>query len=103
MGEKNREIKRKKAVALTNCICNLTRKKYIRTDLLGLCRGRFSLVQACLFSFSCDLNPLQCLSDSLKPCFSNSLSTNSLFWVFGAEVHPPFGLGTQNESIQLAD
>ena len=40
-GSKNQE---KNTVAIRNQICNQTCEKYIRTDLLGLCRERFSLV-----------------------------------------------------------
>ena len=38
--------------------------------------------------------------DSLKPNFSNSFSTNLLYWAFQTKVHPPFRLGTQIRSIQ---
>jgi len=31
-------------IAIRNQICSQTCKKYIRTDLLKLCRGRFSLI-----------------------------------------------------------
>ena len=31
-------------VAIRNQICNQNSEKYIRTDFLGLCQGRFSLV-----------------------------------------------------------
>ena len=31
-------------IAIRNQICNQTCEKYIRIDLLELCRGRFSLV-----------------------------------------------------------
>ena len=32
--------------------------------------------------------------------FSNPLSTNSLYWVFWAYVHPSIGLGIQNLTLQ---
>ena len=44
-------------------------KKYIRTDLLGLCRRRPSLDWTSLSSFSCHLDPFCLLFDSLKPSF----------------------------------
>ena len=40
-GSRNQE---RNTVAIRNQICNQTCEKYIRTDLLGLCRERFSLV-----------------------------------------------------------
>jgi len=48
-GEKGNERRRsrnqeKNTVAIRNQICNHTREKYMRTDLLELCRIRFSLV-----------------------------------------------------------
>ena len=43
--------------------------QYIRTDLLRLCRGQFYLEQTSLSSFSCHLNPLYLLSNSLKSSF----------------------------------
>ena len=45
-------------------ICNQTCEKYIRTDLFGLCRWRFSLVQIKLSSWSCHWSPLYLLSCS---------------------------------------
>ena len=48
-GEGNNETRRsgnqeRNTVAIKNQICNKTCEKYIRTDLLGLCQGQFSLV-----------------------------------------------------------
>ena len=48
-GEGSNETKRSRnqernTVAIRNQICNQTYEKYIRTDLLGLCRGRFCLI-----------------------------------------------------------
>ena len=40
-GLRNQE---RNTVAIRNQICNQTYEKYIRVDLLRLCRGRFSLV-----------------------------------------------------------
>ena len=69
MSEGDWETKKKDTVTIKNCICNQTWEKYIRTDLLGPCRGRFSLVKTCLSLFSRNLNPLYCLYSSLKPSF----------------------------------
>ena len=40
-GSRNQE---RNTVAIRNQLCNQTCEKYIRTNLLGLCRERFSLV-----------------------------------------------------------
>ena len=49
---------KKNTVAIKNELCNQTWEKYIRTDLLGLCWGRFSSAQTCLVSFICNLDLL---------------------------------------------
>ena len=41
-----------------NCTCNQLQELYTRTNLLGLCRGRFSLDKTSLFLLYCHLDPL---------------------------------------------
>ena len=41
--DRDRKNHKRNTVAIKNQICNQTCVKYIRTHLLGLCRGRFSL------------------------------------------------------------
>ena len=60
-GSENQE---RNIVAIKNQICNQTCEKYIRIDLLELCRERFSLVQINLIFCYCHLNPLYLLSNS---------------------------------------
>ena len=43
MREEDRKNQERNTIAIRNQICNETCMKYIRTDLLGLCRGLFSL------------------------------------------------------------
>ena len=41
-----------------NYTCNQLQELYTRTDLLGLCRGQFSLDTTNLFLLYCHLDPL---------------------------------------------
>jgi len=43
MREGDRKNQERNTVAIRNQICNLTCVNYIRTDLLELCQGQFSL------------------------------------------------------------
>ena len=60
---------RKKHCSNQNYIYNQLQVIYTRTDLLGLCRGRFSLGKTSLLLLYCHLDPLQLLPGSLEPSF----------------------------------
>ena len=70
-------------VAIRNQICEQTCKKYIRTNFLGLCRGRFSLDQFNLLSCSCQLSSLYLLSNSFEPSFQTHSLQIYCFRLFG--------------------
>ena len=47
----DRKNDKRNTIAIKNQLCNQTWKEYIRTDLLGLCRGQLSLIQLNLFPY----------------------------------------------------
>ena len=49
---------REKNCSNKNRTCNELQELYIRTDLLELCQGRFSLDKTSLFLLYCHLDPL---------------------------------------------
>jgi len=62
--EKGLKNHKRNTVAMKNQLCNQTYKVYIKTDLLGLYQGRFSLIQLNLFLCSGQLGPLYSRSNS---------------------------------------
>ena len=76
-GERGTERKdwnqERNTVTIRNQSCNQTCEKYIRTDLLGLCRGRFSLVESiCLFVLVIGTHFI-CHPTHLNPVFQPTL------------------------------
>ena len=86
---------REKHCCNKNYTCNQLQELYSRTDLLGLCRGWFSLDQTSLSSFSCHLDPLYLLSDSLKSSFPTHFLQIHCIGLFGPKFIHLLGLRTK--------
>ena len=80
MKEKDRGVK-ENIVAIKNWTCNQTWEKYIKIDLFRCAEEIFFMLNLSIFILLSSKSNLVIIW-LIKTQFSNSLSTNSLFWAF---------------------
>ena len=80
MKEGDRGVK-ENIVAIKNWTCNQTWEKYIKIDLFRCAEENFLYVKLSIFILLSSKSNLVIIW-LIKTQFSNSLSTNSLFWAF---------------------